>query len=47
MKPDYDRVAANVLMGVQVLFILIMLGFLIYWHVMNPDSKSVTIEYEK
>lgn len=34
-------------MGLEVLFIVLMLAFLIYWHIKHPDSKAVTLLYEK
>lgn len=34
-------------MVVELVFIVIMLGFLVYWHYCNPDSKAVTLGYEK
>ena len=46
-KPNYDRAAANMLMIVEIIFILIMLAFLIYWHINHPDSKAVTLQYER
>lgn len=32
---------------VEVIIIAIMLALLVYWHIRNPDSKAVTLGYEK
>jgi hypothetical protein len=34
-------------MVIEILIIIAMLGLLIYWHIKNPDSKAVTLGYEK
>lgn len=34
-------------MGVQIVFVVIMLIFLIYWHIKNSDSKKVVTDYEE
>ena len=34
-------------MIVEIILILLMLAFLIYWHIKHPDSKAATILYEK
>jgi hypothetical protein len=34
-------------MIVEIILILLMLAFLIYWYIKHPDSKAVTILYEK
>jgi hypothetical protein len=34
-------------MGIEIATIVIMLILLIYWHIRNPDSKAVTLGYEK
>lgn len=34
-------------MIVEIICIVVMLGLLVYWHVKNPDSLSVTLSIEK
>jgi hypothetical protein len=34
-------------MVIEIVIIVIMLALLVYWHIRNPDSKAVTLGYEK
>ncbi len=45
IQTDYNRGQAITLMVIEIVIILIMLGLLVYWHIKNPDSKAVTLNY--
>jgi hypothetical protein len=34
-------------MGVEIAIIVVMLALLVYWHICNPESKAVTLGYER
>lgn len=46
-QTDYNRGEAIALMVIEIIIIVAMLGLLVFWHIRNPDSKAVTLGYEK